>query len=93
MEKRITECCVLAFDGIVIGVMEMGNHRFGVADGGTGVAYNENYYAHTPEDVQNTITEIDQKITNGEIVVPSYYDLPNYDTFAQFRDDPDYRLQ
>ncbi len=92
MEKRITQCCVLAFDGIVSGDMEMGNHRFGVADGGTGLAYNENYYAHTPEDVQNTITEIEQMITDGDIVVPSYYDLPDYDTFAQFRDDPDYRL-
>ena len=93
MEKRITQCCVRAFEGIVTGEMEMGNHRFGVADGGTGLAYNDNYYAHTPEDVQNTITELEQKITDGEIVVPSYYDLPDYDTFAKFRDDPSYRLQ
>lgn len=93
MEKRITQCCVRAFEGIVTGEMEMSNHRFGVADGGTGLAYNDNYYAHTPEDVQNTITELEQKITDGEIVVPSYYDLPDYDTFAKFRDDPSYRLQ
>ena len=93
MEKRITECCVQAFDGIVDGSLEMGNVRFGIANNGVGLSYNDNYYAHTPEDVQEQVTEVENKIKNGEIVVPSYYDLPDYETFAQFRDDPDYRLE
>lgn len=44
------------------------------------------------DNVKTTISEVEQKIKDGEIVVPSYFDFADYDEFATFRDDPDARL-
>ena len=71
---------------------EMSNHRFSLADGGVGLAYNENYHKPTPEDVQKQLTEVENKIKSGEIKVPSYFDFDDYDQFKEFRDNPDARI-
>ena len=92
MEKKIRESIVSAFDQIADGSGEMTNHRFSLADGGVGLAYNDNYFKLTPEDVQKQVTEVENKIKSGEIKVPSYFDFGDYDQFKEFRDNPDARI-
>lgn len=92
MEKKIRESIVMAFDRITDGSSEMENHRYSLADGGVGLAYNDNYHKLTPEDVQKSVTEIENKIKGGEIKVPSYFDFDDYDGFKEFRDNPDSRI-
>lgn len=70
----------------------MANHRFSLADGGVGLAYNDNYFKLTPEDVQKKVTEVEDKIKSGDIKVPSYFDFNDYDGFKEFRDNPDSRI-
>lgn len=92
MEKKIRESVVTAFDDMAKPGCEMGNHRFSLADGGVGLAYNDNYFKLTPPDVQKQVTEVENKIKGGEIKVPSYFDFTEYDQFKKFRDDPNFRL-
>ncbi|MBS5063637.1 MAG: BMP family ABC transporter substrate-binding protein [Hungatella hathewayi] len=92
MEKKIRESIVSAFDQMAGENCEMSNHRFSLADGGVGLAYNENYHKLTPEDVQKQLTEVENKIKSGEIKVPSYFDFDDYDQFKEFRDNPDARI-
>lgn len=66
-----------------------GNHTYGVAEGGTGLAENNWYRQNTPEDVQKQISEISDKISSGEIDVVSYFDFASYDDFANYRDNID----
>ena len=69
--------------------IEPGNHTYGVAEGGTGLAENDWYKQNTPEDVQKQIADISAKIASGEIDVVSYFDFPTYDDFATYRDNID----
>ena len=69
--------------------IEPGNKVYGIAEGGTGLAENENYLSNTPDDVQQTIKDLSEKIANGEIDVVSYFDFETYDAFATYRDNPD----
>lgn len=92
MEKKIRESIVSAFDQLSDGTGQMANHRFSLADGGVGLAYNDNYFKLTPEDVQKKVTEVEDKIKSGDIKVPSYFDFNDYDGFKEFRDNPDSRI-
>lgn len=69
--------------------IEPGNRVWGVYEGGVGYLENENFLNNVPEDVQKTLKDIIQKIGDGEIVVPSYYDFDSYDAFATYRDNVD----
>lgn len=86
MLKRIEDSCLWVFDGIADGSVQPGLHRVGIAEGGVGLAKNENYLAVTPEDVQEKIDEIEEKIASGKIEVKSYYDFESYEEFAAYRD-------
>lgn len=86
MLKCIEESCLWAFAGMEDGSVEPGLHRVGIAEGGVGLAKNENYLALTPEDIQQKIDEIEGKIASGEIEVKSYYDFASYEEFAEYRD-------
>lgn len=92
MQKKIQQSIDSAFDQIADGTGEMANHRFSLADDGVGLAYNENYYKLVPKDVQEKVSEIENKIKSGEIKVTSYFDFDNYDQFKEFRDNPDARI-
>ena len=50
---------------------------------------NDWYKENTPQEVQDQIREISDKIANGEIDVVSYFDFPEYSDFAQYRDNPE----
>lgn len=86
MLKCIEDSCLWVFDGIADGSVQPGLHRVGIAEGGVGLAKNENYLALTPEDVQQKVNEIEEKIASGEILVKSYYDFESYEEFAEYRD-------
>ena len=91
MLKNIEPCVALLMQNIngeATGI-EPGNHTYGVAEGGTGLAENDWYKQNTPEDVQKQITDISAKIASGEIDVVSYFDFPTYDDFATYRDNID----
>lgn len=91
MLKNIEPCVALLMQNIngeATGI-EPGNHTYGVAEGGTGLAENDWYKQNTPEDVQKQIADISAKIASGEIDVVSYFDFPTYDDFATYRDNID----
>ena len=91
MLKNIEPCVALLLQNIngeATGI-EPGNHTYGVAEGGTGLAENDWYKQNTPEDVQKQISDISAKIASGEIDVVSYFDFPTYDDFAAYRDNID----
>lgn len=91
MLKNIEPCVALLLQNIngeATGI-EPGNHTYGVAEGGTGLAENDWYKQNTPEDVQKQIADISAKIASGEIDVVSYFDFPAYDDFATYRDNID----
>lgn len=91
MLKNIEPCVALLMQNIngeATGI-EPGNHTYGVAEGGTGLAENDWYKQNTPEDVQKQIADISAKIASGEIDVVSYFDFPAYDDFATYRDNID----
>lgn len=91
MLKNIEPCVSLLLQNIngeATGI-EPGNHTYGVAEGGTGLAENDWYKQNTPEDVQKQIADISAKIASGEIDVVSYFDFPTYDDFATYRDNID----
>lgn len=73
MLKNIEPCVALLLQNIngeATGI-EPGNHTYGVAEGGTGLAENDWYKQNTPEDVQKQIADISAKIASGEIDVVS----------------------
>lgn len=91
MLKNIEPCVALIMEnlhGEAEGIVP-GNHTYGIAEGGTGLCENDWYKQNTPEDVQKQISEISNKIANGEIEVVSYFDFPTYDEFANYRDNKD----
>ena len=91
MLKNIEPCVALLLQNIngeATGI-EPGNHTYGVAEGGTGLAENDWYKQNTPEDVQKQIADISAKIASGERDVVSYFDFPTYDDFATYRDNID----
>ena len=90
MLKNVEPCVAMIFEnlnGEATGI-EPGNHVYGLAEGGVSLADNENYQTYTPKDVQDKISEIRQKIIDGEIDVVSYYDFNTYEAFAAYRDNP-----
>lgn len=91
MLKNVEPCVALLFENLNSGNSKIlpGNTVYGLSTDGVGLAENENYLAHTPEDVQNTMRELTQKIISGEIDVVSYYDFNSYEAFAAYRDNPD----
>lgn len=90
MLKNIEPAVALVFESLFgNGDIEPGNSFYGVAEDGTGLAKNERYYDVTPDDVDEVITELEEKIKNGEIDVPSYFDFETYEAFAAYRDNPD----
>ena len=91
MLKNIEPCVALIFESVIGGKGDIkpGNSFYGVATGGTGLAINDNYTENTPQEVQDKIAELSEKIANGEIDVPSYFDFNSYEAYAAYRDNPD----
>ena len=91
--KNVEDMIQWAADEYMEGTLVGGNYALGIADGAVTLSYNERYYEVTPEDVQAAMEEIEEKIINGEIVVPRYFDFEGgFDEFAAYRDDPDARI-
>ena len=90
MLKNIEACVALIFENIYGEATGIGpgNHVYGIAEGGVGLAQNENYLENTPDDVKKIIDETSEKIVNGELDVVSYFDFESYDAFATYRDNP-----
>lgn len=91
MLKNIENCTALLLENIngeKTGI-EPGNHVYGVKEGGVGLAENDWYKENTPQDVQDQIHDLSDKIANGDIKVVSYFDFPSYDDFANYRDNVD----
>lgn len=91
MLKNIENCVALIFESLMSGdgKIQPGNTFYGVAVGGTGLAMNDNYTSNTPQEVQDTIADLQAKIESGEIKVPSFFDFGDYDAFAAYRDNPE----
>lgn len=91
MLKNIEPCVALILENIngeATGI-NPGNRVYGLADQGTGLAENNWYKENTPQEVQDQIHEIADKIASGELEVASYFDFNTYDAFAAYRDNPD----
>lgn len=85
--KNIEPCAIDIIESIKgAGTISPGNHLYGVAAGGVGYLENENFLKNVPQDVQDTLKEVIEKIGAGEIVVPSYFEFSSYDAFAAYRD-------
>ena len=48
---------------------------YGIADGGCKLIENEIYDKQVPDDIKTEITDLNEKITKGEITCPSYFDM------------------
>ncbi len=90
MLKNIEACCALLFEDFNgAKAIAPGAEVYGIAKGGTGLVMNDHYKEFTPQDVQDKVAEISDKVAKGEIEVLSYFDFPTYDDFATYRDNPD----
>lgn len=74
--KNVGESLYTAVQNLNDGTMEMGNnYTLGLDSGAVGLAKNENYKSIVPEDIQNLMNEIEEKIINGELEVSSAYSM------------------
>lgn len=88
--KNIEPCAVAILDSVKgANNIEPGNRLYGVAANGVGYVENDNFLENVPQDVQDTLKEVIEKIGTGEIVVPSYFEFSSYDAFATYRDNVD----
>lgn len=80
--KRIDQAILNAVKKHLAGELEYGTHdELGVAEGAVGLAKNE-YYETLPEDIKTKITEIEEKISNGEITVGTAFGVTTEDIEA-----------
>ncbi len=91
MLKNARESIIWAYDSISDGSIDWGNHNVGIENGGVGLAMNDNYYAHTPEDVQAEMDNVIDMVKSGEIEIKGYFSYADYDEFNTYRDDPEAR--
>ncbi len=76
MIKNIGSSLVATFDKIQDGTIQWGTLEIqGIAEGGVALADNENYQKLVPDEIRAKIAELEEKVTKGEIKVPSYYDF------------------
>lgn len=80
------------FEGIEAGTMEPGNKYYGVASGGVALADNEFYQEISTDEAKQLVLDTKQAIVDGTLDVLSYYDFPDYETFAKYRDDPTFEF-
>lgn len=84
MVKNIGSSLVTVFDEIHNGTVKWGALQIlGIAEGGVGLANNENYQKLVPKEIQDMISDYEAKIKTGEIVVPSYYDFAEDSEFRE----------
>lgn len=86
MLKNIEICVARVFDSIFGDKsIKAGNSFYGVAVGGTGLAYNENWEKNTPKEIQDQVKGIEAKIVSGEIKVETYFGFKTHEDFLKFR--------
>ena len=74
MMKNVDESLYRALKMYVDGTLPVGQaETLGIAEGGVGVADNENYQALIPEEFRGRIGELEQKIVSGEITVDTVF--------------------
>lgn len=84
MMKNIGDSLIVIFDEIDAGTIQWGTLQvLGIAEGGVGLADNENYQKLVPEDVRKQVSEYEEKVKKGEISVPSYYDFGDDSEFRE----------
>lgn len=84
MMKNIGDSLIVIFDEIDAGTIQWGTLQIlGIAEGGVGLADNENYQKLVPEDVRKQVSEYENKVKQGEIQVPSYYDFGDDSEFRE----------
>lgn len=84
MMKNIGDSLIVIFDEIDQGTIQWGTLQIlGIAEGGVGLADNENYQKLVPEDVRRQVSECEDKVKKGEISVPSYYDFGDDSEFRE----------
>lgn len=84
MMKNIGDSLIVIFDEIDAGTIQWGTLQIlGIAEGGVGLADNENYQKLVPEDVRKQVSEYEEKVKKGEISVPSYYDFGDDSEFRE----------
>ena len=68
--KKVDNAVRRAYDEYIEGTLPFGTQEtIGVAEDGVGIVKNEYYEETVPEDVRNTVTEYEEKITSGEVEV------------------------
>ena len=70
--KKVDNAVLNAYGKYVDGTLPFGTQEtVGVAEGGAGLVKNEYYEQTVPEEVRTVVDEFEQKITSGEIQVPT----------------------
>lgn len=90
MIKCVEEVVRAMYEGINDGTLEPGNKFYGIADKGVDLVVNDHYLEVTPQSAQDTLAQAKQDIIDGKVKPLSFYDFPDYDTFAKYRDDPSF---
>lgn len=88
--KNIEPCAVAIIESVKgDNNIETGTQLYGVSSNGVGYVENDNFMENVPEDVQALLKETIDKIGDGEVKVPSYFEFGSYDAFATYRDNAD----
>jgi basic membrane protein A len=70
MMKNIDNLLYRAIGAYLDGTLVLGQvEELGIADGAVGLAYNDIYYAVTPENVQALIAAVEEAVVNGDITI------------------------
>jgi len=59
--------------------------RYGLPDGAVGIARNQYYLNMVPQDVQNAIDALEEKVRTGEVYVPSAFEMTQAEVEELFR--------
>ena len=74
MMKNVDNSLIRAFRMFEEGTLPFGEaEALGVAEGGVGLAYNDWYYNLTPQTVQDMVSEAQEALLNGDIVVDTVF--------------------
>lgn len=78
------------YEGIQDGSLEPGNKFYGIAEKGVDLVVNEHFEEVSSQVAKDTLAQAKQDIIDGKVKPLSFYDFPDYDTFAKYRDDPSF---
>jgi basic membrane protein A len=85
MQKKIEESVAWTVAGILDGSLAGGNHAATIANGGVGIAdQNENFKAQVSAETQAAVKAVADSIASGGLDIHSYYDFTGDDFYEKY---------